>query len=570
MWPASSLSQNLDGRRYWVYFEDRPPTNGWQDRLLDAMEPHRLQRLLRCHLAERDLVRESDRPLPPDRLRLVRQTGAKIHRTSRWFNAVSVEANDAQLSALRSLPSVKSVAPVAVWKRESAPVPPLRPDTEGSASATDFTEPLALLGVPQAQQANLAGRQVRIAVFDTGFDLNHPALAHISPYATYDFINSDSDIGFAETPNETCNGQPGCDARYKELHHGTAVLSLIAGLDPESGVRIGPAPLASFLLAKTENNFSETAIEEDNWVAALEWADSLGADIVSASLGYLTFDDGIGDHDPLRDLDGFTTTAARAASSAASRGILVCTAAGNNGPGLSSLVTPADAESILAVGAVDLTRATASFSSRGPTSDGRVKPDVVAPGVALMAANHSYADGPLYTSFSGTSAATPLVAGLAALVLESSPALSTESLRSAILQSADRASVVGSDPTVDMSRGWGIPDFCRANPLVPKETPDGSTGHLTLRVFPQPSDSEVQFAIGSPFDDNVTLTVYDAAGFPVRSLGPVPIPAGNGFTSCDLRWDGRNGAGRRAAGGVYFVVAESENGTARALIARTP
>jgi subtilisin family serine protease len=446
----------------------------------------------------------------------------------------------------------------------------LRQDSAAPSSSPDFNAPLALLGVPQAERAALSGQNVWIAVFDTGFELSHPALSHIRVQATYDFINGDQDVGFAETSLESCFGQLGCDSSYKQLHHGTAVLSLIAGLDPESGTRIGPAPSATFFLAKTENNFSETVIEEDNWVAAMEWADSLGADIISASLGYLTFDDGVGDHEPFHDLDGRTTVVARAASVAASRGILVCTAAGNNGPAQTSLVSPADADSILAVGAVDLNRGTAAFSSRGPTSDGRIKPDLVAPGVALWAANHGYSTGNLYTSFSGTSAATPLIAGLAALVLESAPHSSTETLRNALLQSADRAELLGSDLAEDNTRGWGIPDFCRASPgYRPGGSADAST-ELRIRSFPQPFTADVQFVIDSPFDDRVRVTVYDSAGAPLRSLGPVSVPAGQDFSSCDLRWDGRNEAGEKAAGGIYFVVARSANGSARTILARTP
>lgn len=524
------------------------------------MDPHRRERLQR-RVGETRMPTEVDRFLDRRHVERVEATGARIYRRSRWLNGVSVLASPEELEQLRALDFVSATRPVGVWRRATE-IPPPRLQTTGSES---FDEPLALLGVPAAIQRDLDGEGVRIAVFDTGFETDHPALAQVAIWAERDFINNDDDTGFADSPLEACES---CNERSKQLRHGVAVLSLIAGIDPESGERIGPAPGATLILAKTENNFSETQLEEDNYVAALEWADSLGADVVSSSLGYLDFDEGIGDYDPLSDLDGRTTISARGVRTAARLGILVCTAAGNEGPAPSTLITPADADSILAVGAVELNGNTASFSSHGPTSDDRIKPDLVAPGVGLGAANYDFSASADFISFSGTSAATPLMAGCAALVLQARPLATAEEARQALLRSGDRASEVGIDNALDNARGWGIPDLCRALSGDPGSEPGSAPKNLAVRVFPQPSSGDVQIVIDSPFSDTVRARIFDSSGTALRSLDPVDIPAGRNVSSCALLWDGRNDRGESVAGGIYFLVIQTQNGTARTRIAR--
>jgi len=550
------------GGRSWVFFtprDDALPGEG-------ACDQHRAARLRRARPLGPARI-EADLPLDASRVAAIERCGASVHRRSRWLNAVSVWADPEQRGAIAALPFVESVCPVGRWRAPEVS-PPLVLYGAQEAGATDFAEPLELLGVPAAEQRGLDGAAIRVAVFDTGFDPTHPALAHLPIVAQRDFINDDDDTGFEETALESCEGSPGCDPRHRQLQHGTAVLSLIGGIDPVSGDRIGPAPGVELLLAKTENNFSETRVEEDNWVAAMEWADSLGADLISSSLGYLSFDDGIGDYDPATDLDGRTTVVARAAIVAARQGILLCTAAGNEGPAPGSLVSPADADSILGAGAVDLGGATASFSSHGPTSDGRIKPDLMAPGVGLQAASYNHEQGLDYLSFSGTSAATPLIAGAAALVLQARPTLSAHELRAVLLESSDRASRIGADPQQDNARGWGIPDLCKALSSMSEGSDSEAPDLLALRVFPQPSRDAVQLAIDLPFDSRVQARIFDAAGVPVRTLEPVDMSAGRGVSSCELRWDGRNDRGARTAGGMYFVVVQTPDGIARAPIAR--
>jgi hypothetical protein len=278
---------------------------------------------------------------------------------------------------------------------------------------------------------------VRIALLDTGFDTQNPAFAGVTITAQHDFVFGDSVV--RNEPLDVADAQS----------HGTATWSLFAG-DVAGRLR-GVARGARYLLAKTEDIRSETRVEEDNYVAALEWADSIGVDIVSSSLGYLVFDNGVRPYSPA-DLNGDVAVTTIAVDSAARRGIVIVTAAGNAGPAFRSLWTPADADSALAVGAEDSLGAVAAFSSRGPTADGRLKPDFTAPGVDVCVVTGVGALG----RQSGTSFATPLLAASAALVKQLHPALTPMRLRDAFRAAATNRAAP------DSLRGWGRPDVASA------------------------------------------------------------------------------------------------------------
>jgi serine protease AprX len=279
------------------------------------------------------------------------------------------------------------------------------------------------------------GTGILIAMLDDGFNnyRTHAALKNIRVIGTYDFIHNISDVSIQPWEHVTSPDQG---------NHGAGTLSALGGFD--NGQMIGAAFGASFLLAKTEMDSSGSAFdfnsEEDTYVAALEWAERLGADITSSSLGYKEF--WSTPTYTTSDMNGRTTKVARAALIAARKGVLVVTAMGNEGyisgygnqtqRAETTLISPADADSILSVGATSSDGELAAFSSCGPTADGRIKPEVVAQGMGVHWANGSTTTG--YSSLSGTSCSTPLVAGAAALILSAHPQLTNMQVRDALMK----------------------------------------------------------------------------------------------------------------------------------------
>jgi subtilisin family serine protease len=272
---------------------------------------------------------------------------------------------------------------------------------------------------------------VRIAVLDGGYALDHEAFQHLDVIAQYDFINNDDNPDY--DPSQDVPGQPG---------HGTGCMSVIGGYLP--GNLIGIAHEASFILCKTEHVPTETVVEEDNWVRALEWSEALGADVLSSSLSYK-------DWYTLADYDGVTPITSRAAQIAFELGMVLCTSAGNEGPGQMTLGAPTDAEGVLSIGALRPNGDLAGFSSRGPTSDGRIKPDVCAQGVRVAAVRPRTWNR--YAFWNGTSLSCPVVAGCMALLLAEHPDWSPAKVYEAARETASRAN------RPDNDWGWGLIDL---------------------------------------------------------------------------------------------------------------
>ncbi|HED37046.1 MAG TPA: T9SS type A sorting domain-containing protein, partial [Ignavibacteria bacterium] len=286
-----------------------------------------------------------------------------------------------------------------------------------------FTE-YKLSGIPVVNSYGINGKGVIVGILDDGFHWkNHESLDTRNVIAEYNFVFHDSSTAW----------QPGDSPISGD--HGTFVFSLIGGYKP--GEIIGPAHDASFILAKTEDDRSETHIEEDNYAAALQWMESLGVDITTSSLGYSIFDDSTYSY-TYQDMNGKTTIVTKAAELAFKRGVLTFTAAGNEGnTKWHYIVAPADGFNILAVGAVDSNNRVTSFSSRGPTSDGRIKPDIMA-----MGSNNYGASSAGFNSYdygSGTSFATPIASGVAAMLLSVYPKLTNVEARDIILKTSGNA-----------------------------------------------------------------------------------------------------------------------------------
>ncbi|HEY6108727.1 MAG TPA: S8 family serine peptidase [Gemmatimonadales bacterium] len=393
--------------------------------------------------------------------------GAGVRTTSRWLHALSARASTAVLSRLARERWVRRLQPMGRWRVRPGPAP-LPVDELGAAAGDTCAAlgdptygpsdmPYRRLGLRPLADAGVDGAGVRIVILDGGFNTLHPAFAGVIVTAQRDFVFGDSIV--RDEPND----QPGAQG------HGTAVWSLFAGLVP--GRLVGIARGASYLLAKTEDIRSETRVEEDNYVAALEWADSIGVDIASSSLGYLVFDNGFG-YTPSQ-LNGDVAVTSVAADSAVAHGILVVTAAGNGGPGFRTLVTPGDARSVITAGAEDSLGAITGFSSRGPTADGRLKPDLTAPGLDVCAVA-----GSSLARVAGTSFATPLIAAAAALVKQLHPTIGPLALRAALRdEGSNRAAP-------DSTRGWGRPDVSAAAVFAEGVVPLGPLPPTLVSITP--------------------------------------------------------------------------------------
>jgi subtilisin family serine protease len=445
-----------------------------------------------------------------DAIARVTQAGAAVRTSSRWLHALGARVPTAVLVALAREPSLRHVQPMGRWRRPSAPdrvtelVPALFDTCPASGDPVYGSSemPYRQLNVRPLADAGLTGAGVRITILDAGFNTLDPAFAGVTVAAQRDFVFGDSIV------RDEANDAPGAQS------HGTAVWSLFAGHVP--GRLVGIARGASYLLAKTEDIRSETRVEEDNYVAALEWADSIGVDIVSSSLGYLLFDNGFR-YMP-GQMNGDVAVTSVAADSATARGILIVTAAGNEGPGFRTLVTPGDADSVITVGAEDSLGTITSFSSRGPTADGRLKPDLTAPGLDIC----TVAGGSL-ARLAGTSFATPLVAASAALVKQMHPTLRPIALRAALRASATNHAAP------DSIRGWGRPDVSAAavfidgiTPLAPLPpaltsiTPDFAWSAGVIPVFAQPVTFRLRIAHDSGVVAPIVDTVLDVEQFALR------------------------------------------------------
>jgi len=549
--------------KVWVYFVDRGETApGDLEGLMSNVTLAERSRERRLRRSSGPLVDVRDLPVNPAYVRALRDAGCRVRHASKYLNAVSAYATADEILAVEKLSFVRRIDRVQTARREmppqiddpATPAAPVAPETGSlpSAPALDYGASYAqldLINVIPIHNANLFGAGVLIAMLDTGFNRRHESLVHLDVVAEWDFIKNDP----------VTRNQPGDP--LSQHNHGTMTLSALAGYAP--GDLIGPAFAASFALGKTERVDVEIQQEEDDYVRGLEWADSLGADLVSTSLGYY-------DWYTYADMDGNTAVTTIAADIAASKGMAVITAAGNEGPlPWPGVIAPSDGDSVIAVGAVDFTGVIAGFSSRGPTYDGRIKPDICAQGVSVRCATPYDSLG--YTSASGTSLATPLAAGAAALCLQMHPYWTPIDLRNALRASADHAQ----NPNNDY--GWGVIDAYETalngatgiaarpsrvrpdavlyqnspNPFVPSVS--GKTA-IRFRVDAReagPGETGLgsQTSPGNPGGERaVTLAVYDVSGRLVRRL----VEGRRGPGEYQAEWNGLDDRGVAVSSSVYY------------------
>jgi serine protease AprX len=458
--------------KYLIYFKDKGIEKGQSLNKTETTYQSAVN-LLSSRAIERrrkvmgnNYITYEDFPIKSDYMNKIESIGIKIDNKLRWFNAVSAYLNSDQLNQVTSLPFVDHVSPVKVLyfrkTKLDAPVKSLQKisSTKDTSYGPSYDE-YNLSDIPQARDKGIDGKSVIIGILDDGFMWkSHESLASRDVIAEYNFVFHDTSTA------------PQFGDAAESGQHGTFVFSLIGGYKP--GKIIAPAYDAKFILAKTEDDRSESHIEEDNYAAALQWMESLGVDLTTSSLGYNVFDDSTYSY-TYSDMDGKSTIVTKAADLAFQRGVLVFTAAGNEGDDSWKYVdAPADGFNVIAVGAVDSYNEVASFSSRGPTYDGRIKPDVVALGVNNYGAD--VANGySAYDYGDGTSFATPIAAGIGAMLLSVYPEISNVQARNIILQSAENSQAPNNDI------GYGL--ISAVNVLSFPVIDSTAEGYLVNKIF---------------------------------------------------------------------------------------
>lgn len=475
--------------RYMIFFQDKAGSSYSIDRPEEFLSDRALERRNNQHIP----VAINDLPVSPqyvDQLRSSYQVD--VFFATKWMNGVLAELDESLLEEIEALDFVKEVEFVAPGSKLSGDT------SNGGRTASMFSrsgeesdsyessEQNEFIGVDFMHHKGYKGEGKLIAVFDSGFDEVDASsyFAHLfendQVVAGKDFIRGSSNV-------------------YQYDSHGTKVLSCISAY--KEGVYSGTAPGSDVVLCVTEDVSSEYRIEEYNWLFAAEFADSIGVDIINSSVGYSYFDDDRMDY-VYEDLDGNSTVITNSADLAASKGILVVSSNGNEGNSFWTYMNaPADADSVFAIGAATFDKKKASFSSFGPTSDGRVKPDVSALGflaTVVVGDQISYSNG---TSFS-----SPMVAGLAAGLWQAFPNLSNMEVIEYLKMTAHQSD------SPDTLLGYGIPDFVAAfNKIRINE------GEIVSKyvAFPNPVDNRriVSFYVDSLSENiNSQISFYDLKG----------------------------------------------------------
>ena len=434
---ATGASAQQDTLKYRISLKDKAATEYSLKKPEKYLSAKAIERRRKQNLP----IDSTDLPVCRKYIDEIRKQGVKIVVTGKWDNFVTVSCNDTTLiDRIAALPFVLSTE--KVWISPGAGKPSMA--TERDSVLTQPTiHPDSIYGraITQIQMSNgdklheagFKGQGMTIAVIDAGFHNvdKITAMQNIRILGTKDFVNQQADI-------------------FAESSHGMSVLSCIGMNRPD--IMTGTAPEASFWLLRSEDEYSEHLVEQDYWSAAVEFADSVGVDVINTSLGYYSFDDKSKNY-KYRDLDGRHALMSRQASHIADKGMILVCSAGNSGAGSWKKITPpGDADNVLTVGAIDKRAVLATFSSVGNTADHRVKPDVVAVGVGSDVIRTDGNQG----RANGTSFSSPIMCGMVTCLWQACPTLTAKEVIELVRRSGDRAGFP------DNIYGYGVPDMWKA------------------------------------------------------------------------------------------------------------
>lgn len=506
-----NASSDKDELLVWVFFNDKGENLfSYFANPNSVVSEKSLKRRAKV-LAAGNLISDMDLPVNSVYIEKVISLGFEVKQKSKWFNGVSGYVTKSEIGLILQLSSVKNLDLVRKFKSDYSIERKLNDQPQGNlliqpkgVNSIDYGQSFTQLNqvnVPAVHDLGFTGQGITICSMDAGFDnLAHEVFSSMNIIAKWDFVDNDPDVS-----------QGGS--------HGTSTLSCVGGF--KEGQLIGPAFDSDFILARTEDIFSETPVEEDNWIAALEWADSIGVDVTSTSLSYLEFDPPFQSF-TWEDMDGNTLRITIAADLAVKLGILVVNSASNEGfhPSHNTLWAPADGDSVISVGAVNSDGTRSNFSSVGPTVDGRIKPDLMAMGSGVYVARSSSSTS--YGTSNGTSFSCPILAGAAALLLSVDPTLTPMEVLNLLRQTASQSN------NPDNLMGWGIINTLAAIDLiaVPVELTLFSGKYINGSVLLEWSTATDTNNFGFEIQKRYENTSFEKIGF---------IP-GNGTTTKGMQY----------------------------------
>lgn len=541
-----TFSQFNPNAKFRVEFKDKHNT------IYSLNQPEQFlsQRAIDRRLNQGISIDSTDLPVNQNYINAVLQIGGTLMHTSKWFNSITIALADTSvLSQIKNLSFVSRIErtyPFMGKKNINTRFTTDKLKAENTSILSnnnlnnlvnkknfntrnfnygDANNQNLMIGIDYLHALGYSGESMIITVLDAGFfQVNNLGVFdslrfHNRILGTKDFVNLNGDV-------------------YVEHSHGMSVLSTMAA--NSQGILVGTAPHASYWLIRTEDVATEFRIEEDNWIAGAEFADSLGTDIINSSLGYTFFYDPAQDY-TYADMDGNTARVTLGANMAVNKGIIVVNSAGNWGGSFWNYIgAPADGFSVLSVGAVDAFGSIASFSSVGPTYDGRVKPDVVAQGSGTSVINSSNQ----VTSGSGTSFSGPIIAGAVACLWQALPNKTNLEIIELVRKSAHLY------PNYNYSYGYGIPNFAAAYILSTNNKPTPPNNPLVL-AYPNPFQNEIYLVFHSDTNKKLQIEIVDIKGKTLLPLKDIYLNSGyNNILINELK---------NYSQGIYFIRLINDN-----------